>query len=132
MSEDHDSKGHGSEGHGSNDHRSKDHDSRRPQVDSQDLENDEDSMELPIDGTLDLHMFLPRDVKTLVPGYLQECRARGILEVRIIHGKGIGALRETVHAILDRLPYVEGYRLGGSGEGEWGATIVRLGAGKSG
>ncbi|HKI84191.1 MAG TPA: Smr/MutS family protein [Candidatus Krumholzibacteria bacterium] len=83
-------------------------------------------MEFPIDGTLDLHIFQPAEVKTLVPDYLQECRARGILEVRIIHGKGTGALRETVHAILKRLPYVVGYRLGGSGAGEWGATLVRL------
>ncbi len=86
----------------------------------------DEPLQMPIDGSLDLHMFLPREVKSLVPDYLEECRARGILEVRIIHGKGSGALRETVHAILDRLPYVGGYRLGGSGEGEWGATIVRL------
>jgi len=83
-------------------------------------------MEFPIDGTLDLHIFRPGEVKSLVPDYLQECRRRGILEVRIIHGKGTGALRETVHAILQRLPYVQGYRLGGSGEGEWGATLVKL------
>jgi dsDNA-specific endonuclease/ATPase MutS2 len=83
-------------------------------------------MEFPIDGTLDLHIFPPAEVKMLVPDYLQECRSRGILEVRIIHGKGTGALRETVHAILKRLPYVRAYRLGGSGEGEWGATLVSL------
>jgi dsDNA-specific endonuclease/ATPase MutS2 len=83
-------------------------------------------MRQPIDGTLDLHMFLPREVKTLVPDYLEECRSRDILQVRIVHGKGTGALRETVHAILDRLPYVASYRQGGSGEGEWGATIAIL------
>ena len=87
---------------------------------------DEDAIELPIDGTLDLHMFHPREVKTLVPDYLRECRVRGILQVRIVHGKGTGALRETVHSILDRLPYVSGYHLGGSGGGDWGATIVML------
>ena len=61
---------------------------------------DEEIIEVPIDGTLDLHMFSPRDVKDLVPDYLAECRERGILQVRIVHGKGTGALRRTVHAIL--------------------------------
>ena len=83
-------------------------------------------VELPIDGTLDLHHFHPRDVKELVPDYLEECRKRGIMEVRIVHGKGTGALRRTVHSVLDKNPGVASYRLGGSGGGEWGATIVIL------
>lgn len=66
---------------------------------------------LEIDGVLDLHTFSPRDVPDLVPTYLDECRARGILEVRIIHGKGTGTLRRTVHAILDRRDDVVRYAL---------------------
>lgn len=89
-------------------------------------ESEMDPVELPIDGTLDLHMFHPRDVKALVPDYLAACRERGIYRVRIVHGKGTGALRETVHAVLRRLPEVEGFRLGGEGRGEWGATLVDL------
>jgi dsDNA-specific endonuclease/ATPase MutS2 len=89
---------------------------------------DADVIELPIDGTLDLHAFRPSEVKDLVPGYLEECRARGILEVRIIHGKGTGALRETVRAILERMDGVVAFRLAGDGGG-WGATIVELRAG---
>lgn len=88
--------------------------------------------ELPIDGTLDLHTFRPRDVGDLVPTYLEECRSRGIFQVRIVHGKGIGALRRTVHAALDRLDCVTGYRPGGHGGGEWGATIVDLAPDKNG
>lgn len=88
--------------------------------------SDDDHVELPVDGTLDLHTFHPRDVKSLVPEYIAECRRRGILQVRIIHGKGTGALRRTVHGTLDTLPEVIDYRLGGAGGGEWGATIVRL------
>ena len=83
-------------------------------------------IEVPIDGTLDLHTFHPRDVKTLVPEYLSECRAKGILEVRIVHGKGTGALRETVHAVLGKLPEVESFRLAGEDRGSWGATLVVL------
>lgn len=81
---------------------------------------------LPITGDLDLHTFRPRDVGSLVPEYLAECRARGILTVRIVHGKGTGALRQTVHTLLSRLPEVEGYTQAGEQMGSWGATIVRL------
>lgn len=83
-------------------------------------------IEIPIDGTLDLHTFHPGEVKDLVPDYLAACRERGILQVRIIHGKGTGALRRTIHALLDRLPEVDSYQLAGEDAGGWGATIVRL------
>lgn len=85
-----------------------------------------DPVELPIDGTLDLHTFRPSEVKELVIDYLAECRQRDILWVRIIHGKGRGALRRTVHAALDRLPEVRTYRLAGEDGGGWGATLVEL------
>lgn len=86
----------------------------------------EEIVDFPIDGTLDLHMFSPGDVKNLVPDYLAECRRRGILQIRIIHGKGTGALRRTVHAILERLPEVLDFRLAGENAGGWGATSVTL------
>ena len=85
-----------------------------------------EEMEFPVDGTLDLHTFHPRDVRDLVPEYLAACREKGILEVRIVHGKGVGNLRRTVHAALDRLPWVTGYRLAGEDRGSWGATLVAL------
>lgn len=87
--------------------------------------DNDDVHELPIDGVLDLHAFHPRDVKSLVPEYLRACQEKRILDVKIIHGKGIGALRETVHAILKSLPGVESFRLAGDRSG-WGATLVRL------
>jgi DNA-nicking Smr family endonuclease len=83
-------------------------------------------MELPIDGILDLHTFPPKEVKDLLPEYLTACREQGILQVRVIHGKGTGALRQTVHAILGRLPEVASYRLAGEDAGGWGATLVQL------
>lgn len=79
-----------------------------------------------ITEVLDLHTFRPRDVKSLVPDYLDECVARGYRHVRIIHGKGSGTLRRIVHAALDRHDAVESYELGGHGGGSWGATVVTL------
>ena len=81
---------------------------------------------LPIDGTLDLHTFLPREVGTLIPDYLGECRKLGILQVRIIHGKGHGILQLRVHSILQRLPWVVSFRLADESGGGWGATLVQL------
>lgn len=85
-----------------------------------------EAVEVPIDGTLDLHTFQPRELKTLLPDYFQACRDRGIHNVRVVHGKGTGALRRSVHALLDRMEGIESYRLGGMGEGSWGATLVVL------
>ncbi|RII25915.1 MAG: DNA mismatch repair protein MutS [Geobacter sp.] len=88
--------------------------------------SDEIAVQLPIDGVLDLHTFRPAEMKELIPAYLAECRRRGILSVRIVHGKGIGNLRRTVHAILEKLPEVTAFRLAGQEAGGWGATLVEL------
>ena len=87
---------------------------------------DDDIIEVPIDGVLDLHNFSPKDLKYLIPDYLSECSKAGIYQVRIIHGKGIGNLRRTVHAILQRLDQVEEFKLAGEKAGGWGATLVQL------
>ena len=86
----------------------------------------DEPVELPIDGVLDLHTFLPREIKDLVPDYLAECQERGILRVRIIHGKGLGNLRRTVHAILGKHSEVIQFHLANEHFGGWGATIVHL------
>ena len=91
-----------------------------------DFEGYDEPIELPIDGTLDLHSFVPKDVPALVSDYLDECRARGILHVRIVHGKGIGSLRETVHAALSRRTDVVRFALDSETGGSWGATLVEL------
>ena len=92
----------------------------------------DEPIELPIDGVLYLHTFKPCEVKDLVPDYLAACRERGILQVRIIHGKGVGNLRRTVHAILSKHPDVVSFALDHPQFGGWGATVVQLSSVESG
>lgn len=89
-------------------------------------EEEAEPVEIPINGILDLHTFLPREVKDLVPEYLSACRERGIYQVRVIHGKGTGTLRATVHALLSRLPEVASFQSADENAGGWGATQVTL------
>ncbi len=90
------------------------------------MTDNEDITELPIDGVLDLHMFSPKDVKHLVQDYLAACRERGILRVRVIHGKGTGVLRRRVHAVLAGIPEVIAFEPAPADAGGWGATLVTL------
>ncbi|MFP8487964.1 Smr/MutS family protein [Gracilimonas sp. Q87] len=84
-----------------------------------------ESVELPIDGELDLHLFKPQDLGELIPDYIEECLKKDITSIRIIHGKGKGVLRRTVHSLLDRNPHVVSYSLASDRSG-WGATIVEV------
>jgi DNA-nicking Smr family endonuclease len=84
-----------------------------------------DTLEIPIDGTLDLHTFQPREAASVVDEYLRACREKGIFEVKVIHGKGRGVLLRTVHALLEKHPLVLNFKLDTEGSG-WGATIVFL------
>ncbi len=87
---------------------------------------EEESYELPIDGTLDLHTFNPSEVRDLVNEYLEACLEKEILRVRIVHGKGTGTLRKIVHSELGKSPIVDHFRLADEFGGGWGATLVQL------
>ncbi len=82
--------------------------------------------QLPLDGTLDLHTFAPSEIGSLVPEWLEASRAAGLRELRIVHGKGTGALRRSVEALLARHPLVASFRTAGEDAGGWGATVVTL------
>ena len=86
----------------------------------------EDPVEIPIDGVLDLHTFSPRDVKDLLNDYIGACLEENILDLRIIHGKGKGILRDRVKSILSKHSRVESFHEAPLGAGGWGATVVRL------
>ncbi len=85
-----------------------------------------DQVEIEINGILDLHHFSPKDLKYLIPDYISECLEKEIYELRIIHGKGTGQLRKSVHALLDRNEHVASYQLADLTRGSWGATTVTL------
>jgi len=89
-------------------------------------DSEPEPVEFPINGELDLHTFRPSDLGDLIPDYIEACLEKGIFRLRIIHGKGIGTLRDTVHSLLKRDPRVDRFQLADQTEGSWGATIVWL------
>jgi DNA-nicking Smr family endonuclease len=75
---------------------------------------------------LDLHGFLPRDVAGVVRDYLDAAYEKGLRDLRIIHGRGIGVQRQMVRVLLGRDPRVESCGDAPPEAGGWGATWVRL------
>jgi len=86
----------------------------------------DEPIEYPINGILDLHHFSPKDVKEIVPEYINACLEKDITEIRIIHGKGTGTLRRIVHSMLDKNEKVISYNLDSKSASSWGATLVNL------
>jgi DNA-nicking Smr family endonuclease len=79
---------------------------------------------VPIEDSLDLHTFLPRDVKAVVADYVEAAYQAGLREVRLIHGRGRGVQRGMVHAALETHPLVEEFW--DAPETHLGATVARL------
>jgi len=85
-----------------------------------------DPVSLPIEDSLDLHAFAPRDVRPVVEEYLKEAASRGFREVRLIHGRGIGVQRASVQGLLAGHPLVLRFFDAPPERGGWGATVVVL------
>jgi DNA-nicking Smr family endonuclease len=81
---------------------------------------------VPIEDSIDLHTFAPKDIPSVVEEYLEQCRYAGIHEVRIIHGRGKGIQREIVRSVLQKHPLVLSFKDAPPEAGGWGATIVEL------
>lgn len=90
------------------------------------MDNEEQAHQYPIDGVLDLHQFRPSETCEVLTEYIAECLRRGILRLRIVHGKGIGVQREIVRSVLGKHPAVADFRQEGGSGGGWGATVVDL------
>ena len=65
---------------------------------------------VPIEDSIDLHSFQPREVRIVVEEYLYQALRRGFSEVRIIHGRGAGVQRGLVQSILKKHPAVVSFR----------------------
>jgi DNA-nicking Smr family endonuclease len=88
--------------------------------------SDDETVELPITGELDLHTFAPRDVPSLVEDYVRACREKGIRRLRLVHGRGRGVQRAEVRRVLARLSEVAAFMDAPPERGGWGATLVEL------
>jgi DNA-nicking Smr family endonuclease len=84
----------------------------------------DDSVRLPIEGSLDLHAFRPQDIKDVVSDYVEAAHEAGLTEIRLIHGRGIGVQRAVVHAVLASHPLVDSYW--DAPESHLGATVLRI------
>jgi DNA-nicking Smr family endonuclease len=79
---------------------------------------------VPIEDSIDLHAFAPRDIPSVVDEYLEQCKQAGFTEVRIIHGRGTGVQRSIVRSILQKHPLVLSFQDALPEAGGWGATVV--------
>jgi DNA-nicking Smr family endonuclease len=87
---------------------------------------DHDPVEVPIEDVLDLHPFRAEEIRDVAASYLEEARARGFRQVRLIHGRGIGVQRARIRSLLQSLDYVEEFHDAEGSGGGWGATVVVL------
>jgi DNA-nicking Smr family endonuclease len=87
-------------------------------------DTDGEGLQLPIESTLDLHAFAPRDIVSVVDDYVTAAHAAGLREVRLIHGRGQGIQRGRVQSALDRHPLVTEFW--DAPDSHLGATIARL------
>src|SRR5438105_10320092 len=86
----------------------------------------EEPVQIPITDVLDLHPFRAAEVRDVALEYLMAARARGLRQVRLIHGRGIGVQRERIQSMLRKLDWVEGFIDADPTGGGWGATVVLL------
>jgi DNA-nicking Smr family endonuclease len=85
-----------------------------------------DPVVVPIEDSLDLHPFAPREIAAVVASYLEAAVEAGFAEVRVIHGRGRGVQRERVRRLLASHPLVRAFREATPAHGGAGATVVAL------
>jgi DNA-nicking Smr family endonuclease len=88
--------------------------------------SDPPPFEVPLTGELDLHAFSPRDIPSVVEEYVRACRERGVLRLRLVHGRGRGVQRAVVRRTLAAMTDVVSFSDAPPAGGGWGATLVDL------
>ena len=86
--------------------------------------NDREPHRLPIEDSIDLHTFAPRDIKSVVEEYVNAAHEAGLQHVRLIHGRGKGIQRGIVQNALEKHPLV--VEFWDAPESHLGATVARL------
>ena len=86
--------------------------------------DEDDPVQLPIDGSLDLHTFVPKDIPSVVNDYIYAAHTAGLREVRLVHGRGQGIQRGIVQQLLDNHPLVAEFF--DDADSHLGATIALL------
>ena len=81
---------------------------------------------LPIEDSIDLHAFSPKEIPSVAEEYLEQCVRAGFYEVRIIHGRGKGIQRQIVRSILAKHPLVLSFKDASPEASGWGSTVVEL------
>jgi dsDNA-specific endonuclease/ATPase MutS2 len=89
-------------------------------------DEDDPPVVVPIEDAIDLHPFAPAEIPSVVESYLEAAGEAGLLEVRLIHGRGRGVQRARVRQVLSRHPLVVSYRDATPERGGFGATVVSL------
>jgi DNA-nicking Smr family endonuclease len=87
---------------------------------------EDEPVEVPLEGELDLHPFAPRDIPSVVEEYVRACAEKGLTVLRLVHGRGTGTQRAVVRGVLARLPQVASFADAPALSGGWGATVVHL------
>ncbi len=84
----------------------------------------DDPVRIAIGAELDLHAFAPADIKSVVSEYVDAAAAKGLRQVRLVHGRGRGVQRAVVQSTLERHPAV--VEFWDDPSSHLGATIARL------
>jgi dsDNA-specific endonuclease/ATPase MutS2 len=95
-------------------------------VKDEEPDHPDDPVILPIEDSIDLHAFAPKEIPSVVESYLEAAREAGFEEVRIIHGRGKGIQKERVRQVLSRSEHVTRFEEATPDRGGFGATVVKL------
>jgi DNA-nicking Smr family endonuclease len=87
---------------------------------------EQDLYVVPIEESIDLHHFRPKEILAVVDAYLEAALEAGFREVRLIHGRGKGVQRASIRRFLERDPRVERFAEASTDRGGWGATLAWL------